>query len=147
MIVEHAVHIAAPSELVWRVTVDVEQWPTWTPTVTAVRRVDGGPFGLGSRCLLRQPGQPEAEWVVTQWEPGRRFAWTTTRRGLRMTGTHEITAEGAGTRNTLRVEASGILMVLLWPLLRLATPRALRDENAGLKAHCERLATRATERP
>lgn len=140
MIVEDGVRIEAPPDVVWAVTVDVERWPAWTPTVTALARLDGGPFGLGSAARIKQPAQPEAVWTVTEYIDGARFAWETRRRGLRMTGTHEVSAEGAGTRSVLRVEAEGAVAVLLWPVLRLAMRRALLAENRGLKGRCEALA-------
>jgi uncharacterized membrane protein len=145
MIVEHTTHIEAPPEVVWRVTADVERWPEWTPTVTSVKRVGEGPFGLGSVARIKQPGQAEADWAVTSFEPGRRFAWESQRMGMRMVGTHEISPEGQGTKNVLRVEANGALAVLLWPVLGLAMRRALKDENEGLKKCSERVARGAAE--
>lgn len=143
MTVEDAIYIEAPPDVVWRVTVDVERWPEWTPTVTSVVRVGQAPFGLGSIARIKQPGQPEAEWVVTAFDPAERFAWETRRTGLHMVGTHEISPEGAGTRNVLRVEARGPLGVLLWPVLRPAMRRALSEENGGLKEFCEQRVARA----
>ena len=137
MRVEHTIHIEASPELVWEVTRDVERWPEWTPTVTAVKRADRGPFGLGSVARIKQPLQPESDWTVTEYVEGRRFAWKSSRRGISMTGRHEISPDGAGTRNILSVEAEGALAALLWPVLRLAVSRALSDENRGLKARCE----------
>lgn len=133
-------HIEAAPEVVWAVTQDVERWPEWTPTVTSVNRLDRGPFGLGSVARIKQPMQPEAEWNVTEFEPGRRFAWETRRLGLHMTGSHDVSPNGLGTTNVLGVEAKGALAVLLWPVLRLAIRRALADENRGLKANCEQIA-------
>ena len=106
------------------------------------RRRDDGPFGVGSRARLRQPGQPEAVWEVTAFVPGERFTWRTERAGLQMTATHELRPEGEGTTNTLRVAASGWMTVLIGPLLRFLMRRALAAENAGLKARCEREADR-----
>lgn len=140
MIVEHTTDIEAPPEVVWRVTKDVERWPEWTPTVTSVKRLGDGPLGLGSVARIEQPGQPAADWVVSAFEPGRRFAWQTHRTGLRMVATHEMSAEGKGTRNVLRVEAGGALATMLWPVLRLAMRRALARENQGLKEFCEQAA-------
>ena len=54
-----------------------------------------------------------------------------------MRATHELEKEGAGTRNTLRVEMKGFWAALLSPLLRPMVRKALRQENAGLKARCE----------
>jgi uncharacterized membrane protein len=142
MIVEHTIQIEAPPEMVWRVTTDVERWPEWTPTVTSVKRLTGDPFGPGSVARIKQPAQPEADWVVTIFEPGRRFAWQCRRTGMRMIGSHELSAEGAGTTNVLRVEAGGWVAALLWPALRLAVRRSLREENQGLKRYCEEAAHR-----
>jgi uncharacterized membrane protein len=47
--------IEAPPELVWAVMRDIESWPTWTPTVTSIRRLDSGRFGVGSRARVRPP--------------------------------------------------------------------------------------------
>ena len=140
MRVEDSIHIAAPPEVVWAVTEEVERWPEWTPTVTSVRREDSGPFGLGSAAWIKQPLQPESRWVVTDFARGVRFAWETRRPGLRMVGSHTLVPEGAGTRNVLGVEAEGAFAALLWPILRLAMRRALSDENRGLRARCERTA-------
>ncbi len=139
MTIEETIHIEAPPEVVWAVTEDVERWPEWTPTVTAARRLDGGPFGLGSVARIKQPGQPESDWTVTEYVHGERFTWETRRTGLRMAASHRVRGEAAGTSNTLRIEASGIVAVVLWPVLRAAIRRALMQENRGLKARCEAL--------
>lgn len=139
MIIEHSARIEAPPELVWRITVDLERWPTWTPTVTGVERADVGPLGVGSRATVRQPAQPTSEWVVTRFEPERRFAWETRRAGLRMVGEHELIPDGDATLNVLRVRATGPLSILLRPLLGIAFRRALAQENDGLRTHCEGL--------
>lgn len=137
MTVHHTIHIEAPPDAVWAVTEDVERWPDWTPTVAAVRRLDARPFGLGSVVEIRQPAQPPARWTVTEYVPGARFAWATARPGLRMVGTHALTAARGGTTNHLSLEASGVLGTLLWPILYPATRWALARENAGLKRRCE----------
>jgi hypothetical protein len=49
----------------------------------------------------------------------------------------EMRADGAGTVDTLRLDARGVVAALLWPLLRRQIRRALERENAGLKKRCE----------
>jgi uncharacterized membrane protein len=137
MTVTNTIHISAAPDTVWAVTIDVERWPEWTPTVTSVEILTDKPLRLGSIARIKQPMQPAADWVVTEFVSGRRFAWETRRASLRMKGIHELSAEDAGTANVLRVEAQGILASLLWPMLRLAIGKALADENRGLKARCE----------
>ncbi len=140
MKVEHETRIDAPRPLVWSVTVDVERWPDWTPTVTDVARTGEGPFGVGSVARIRQPGLPAADWCVTSLVEGERFTWETRVRGLHMVATHELESSGTGTRNVLRVEFHGPVATLFWPLIRMSVRKALERENAGLKARCEGLA-------
>ena len=136
MTVENTLHIDAAPEVVWAVTADVDRWPEWLPTVSSVRRLDTSPFGLGSKALVKQPAQAEAEWVVTDFVAGERFTWQTQRAGLQMVATHELRPEGPGTSNVLRVEASGVLATLFSPVLRPLFRRALAEENRSLKKRC-----------
>ncbi len=140
MKVEDIVDIDAPPEIVWAVTEDVERWPEWSPVMESIVRLDSGPFDVGSRARIKQPGLPETEWVVTSLVAGERFTWETRVRGMHIVASHELSPSGAGTRSLLRVEISGLVAWSVWPLLGPAVRRSLRRENAGLKQRCERLA-------
>jgi uncharacterized membrane protein len=135
--VSDTIRIDAPAEVVWAITADVERWPEWLPTVTSVTRLDEGPLKRGSVVRLEQPMQPPSLWVVTALEANRIFAWESRRRGLRFVATHDLLADASATMNTLTVEASGVLAVLLWPLLRAALRRAVTAENRAFKQRCE----------
>jgi uncharacterized protein YndB with AHSA1/START domain len=142
MTIKNTIQIEAPPHVVWAVTVGIEQWSKWTPTVSSAYCLDDGPFGLGSVARIKQPGQPEADWTVTEYVPQKQFTWETQRLGLRMTASHQVREEGTGTSNTLQLEASGVVAVLLWPVLCVVIHYALKKENGGLKAHCEALLER-----
>ncbi len=133
----HSTRIGAPADVVWQLTTDVEAWPATTPTMQSVKRLDDGPLRVGSRARVKQPAQPEAVWTVSRLEPGREFSWQSRRRGLVLTGTHTVTADGEGCRNTLALDATGPLAVLLGLVLGPAFRHALRAENAGFKAAAE----------
>ncbi len=137
MKLEHAISINAPPNVVWDVAVDVERWPEWTPSVTSVKRIDQGPFEMGSVALIKQPGLPAAEWTVTALTRGEQFTWESRRPGLRMIGSHGITATDGGAQSRLRIDMFGVVARLLWPLIRFSVQRALEQENTGLKKRCE----------
>lgn len=139
MFIENTIKIRAPHSIVWDITTDVEQWPSWTPTVTSVHLVDEGPLKLGSAARIKQPGQPEAEWTVTEYEAGKSFVWESRRIGLKFRASHNIEEDEAFSISILKVEASGFLSVILWPLLKIAIGRSLKEENKGLKQRCEAL--------
>jgi uncharacterized membrane protein len=142
MTVTDSISIEAPPTVAWEITRDVARWPEWTPTVTSVRLLGDGPLQLGSVALIKQPMQPESEWVVTEFSAPHRFVWETRRTGLRLKGVHDLAPLPGGTKSTLEVEARGLLAPLLWPLLRPAMKRAIAIENRGLKARCEQIAHR-----
>jgi uncharacterized membrane protein len=133
----HEQRIDAPVDVVWRLTTDVTDWPSYMPTVTSVERLENGPLRLGASARIKQPGQRTAVWRVTTFEPEREFTWRSDRRGLTVVGRHRTTPDGEGTRNTLTIEMTGplapVLGLLLGPMMR----RVLRTENASFKERAE----------
>lgn len=137
MTIEDKIYINASPNEVWTITEDIKRWPEWTPTITSARFVGEEKFEIGKMVRLKQPGQPESKWTITEHIPNKCFSWETQRRGLYMKATHLLQQAEGGTVNTLRLEASGFLTIIMWPLLRIATRHALRKENQGLKARSE----------
>jgi len=137
MQLEHSITIPAPQDVAWAVTVDVERWPEWTPTMQSVERLERGPFGVGSTAKIKQPQLPPAIWRVTSHTPGERFTWETRNRGMRMVATHEIVATSGGCASNLRLEVSGLVAMLLWPIIRRSAGRALAKENLCLRDRCQ----------
>lgn len=134
----HSTQIDAPVDVMWRLTTDVEAWPATTSTMQSVQRLDDGPLRVGSQALIRQPAQAAAVWTVTALEPGHAFSWQSRRRGLTLTGTHTVTADGRGCRNTLELDATGPLAGPFGLLFGAVFRQVLRTENAGFKAAAER---------
>jgi len=104
---EHSTVISAPPSVVWRLTTDVERWPSFMPTVQAVTLLEPGPLHVGSSARVKQPGQSAAVWTVSTISPETEFTWETRRMGLRMIGRHLLAPDGDGTRNTLSIEVTG----------------------------------------
>lgn len=137
MRIEDDITIKAPVATVWHLTEDVEAWPGITPTITSVERLDDGPIGVGARARLKQPGQRPAVWTVTRFEPNQAFAWETKVLGVRMTGSHLLTAVPEGCRNTLTLQLEGPAARLLALLAGKRLRQAIATENAGFKTRAE----------
>ena len=137
MILEDTIDIQADRATVWRVTVDVEAWPQWSPAMQRVVRQDAGEFELGSCALIKQPLMPETRWMVTEIDKGHSFTWSTQVMGMHMIATHLILPRDSGVTSVLKLEMKGGIARLLWSLLKFPVLRALKAENRGLKKFCE----------
>jgi uncharacterized membrane protein len=133
-----AVEIGAPPDRVWAVMRDIERWPEWTPTVTSIRRLDGGPLAVGSRALIRQPKLPPAKWQITELdEEERSFTWMTRGPGMRLKAKHWVEDNVGGSRATLSIQFSGLFGPLFARLTRKLNERYLVLEANGLKERSE----------
>ena len=132
------VEIRASPEVVWAVIRDVERWPEWTPTVTSVRLLDGGPLNVGSRAVIRQPGLPPAKWRVTELDDaGMTLTAVSSAPGICVIAHHGVKYSGAGSRATLSVRFSGVLAGVLARITRDLNHRYLALEAKGLKKRTE----------
>lgn len=133
-----SVDVDAAPEQVWAVLADVERWPSWTPTMTSVRRLDVGPVGMDSASEVRQPKLPRNVWRVTRFEPGRRFEWAASAPGVTTRADHRIEPlAGDRSRVTLEIKSTGALAGVFRLLLGSLTRRYVDVEAASLKKHCE----------
>jgi uncharacterized membrane protein len=139
--------IAAPAQRVWEVMSDVERWHEWTPSITSVKRLDSGPFAVGSRAIVRQPKFPPAMWKVTAIDPGRSFTWISSAPGLRVVGHHAVDATGSRSRATLSLDLQGLFGGLFASLTKGITQRYIAFEADGLKARSENPAFRRADQP
>ena len=129
--------ISAPAERVWQVMSDTDRWHEWTPSVTSIKRLDGGPFAVGSRVVIRQPKFPPAWWKVTAIEPGRSFTWISVAPGLRVVAHHWVEPTAAGSRATLSLALQGAFGGVFGRMTKGITERYLALEAKGLKARSE----------
>lgn len=137
MLFEDSVVIAASADHAFEVYADVECWPEWTASMTTVKRLDSGQFGIGSSARIKQPRLPEVVWTVTEFEPGRSFSWVARSPGVRSTGRHSVDSVGDRCIARLSVEQQGPVGLVIGVLTRRLTRRYLMLEAAGLKRVCE----------
>jgi hypothetical protein len=141
-----SIDIEASPARVFAVLSHVDAWPEWNASVTGIERIGEGPFGAGSRAVVRQPGLRPAVWQVTASIEDARFTWVTASPGLRVTGDHVIASAGAGSRVTLSLRFAGLLAPVLGRMLGRLSRRYLAAEAEGLKMRCEG-GSRADMRP
>lgn len=135
---ESSATVYAPVAAVWQILSEVEAWPTWTTTMSAVRGREGPALELGASFTIHQPKLRPATWVVTAFDPPRYFQWTSRLPGLRVHADHLVQASGpSACRLLLRVGFAGLLAPLLGRLARALTQAYLEQECASLKAVAE----------
>lgn len=125
--------VAAPPGDVWRLFVDVERWPELTESMREVRRLDSGPFRVGSEAMIKQPRLARARWKVTDLEPGRSFTWETTAVGVTTVGGHVVEPNEHGSTITLFLHQTGLLAGIVE---RLVGARATRYLSMELEGFC-----------
>jgi hypothetical protein len=128
-------HIDAPAAEIWTHLIDLEAWPTWAAQFETLERLDAGPLGVGSRVRVKPRSMPSGVWTVTEFEEGSMFTWAASLGpDLRLIGGHELLHRDDGTDAEFWLEATGVLGVLLSPVLRRSLfARNTRAAAEGLK--------------
>ena len=129
--------VDAPPEQVWPLFVDLERWPEMTKSIREVRRVDQGPFQVGSEAIIKQPRLLPARWRVTELEPGHSFIWETTTGAVTSVGAHIVDADGQGSKITLTLRMHGPLARLAYAFLGGLSRRYLLMEMEGFRRAAE----------
>jgi uncharacterized membrane protein len=137
MRVEVVAPVLADPSRVWEVLADLERWPSWTASVRSLTVTSDGPVGIGTTVRIDQPGFPAAVWTITEWSPGRSFAWESRAPGAVSTGVHEVEASDGGCHVRLVLEQRGALAPVLALVAGRRTRRYVDMELAGLKAASE----------
>lgn len=135
------IEIDAPAERVWKVLMDFESYPEWNPFV---REISGkAEVGTTLSVYIKPDGGMGAKLApsVVNVSENKLFAW----KGKLGTsgifdGQHEFHIEPVAddkVRFVQREEFSGILVPILWPMLKKNTKRGFEDMNRALKERAE----------
>ncbi len=114
---ERTVTIARPVSDVFAFVADGENAMQWRPGVLDIKRESGQGVGEAYRQGVKGPGgrRIPADYRITQYEPGRSFAFEATAGPVRPTGGYRFESEGTGTRVTFTLDAqlSGMKKLLM----------------------------------
>ena len=130
MQVEHRITIFSSAESIFRIYEDVQNWHTWDPDTKSASME--GPFAVGSRGRLAPAKGNTVPMVLTQVEPARSFTVESRLPFFRMRFEHELVPASGATEVVHRVTFSGLLSVVLGPMLS-------KQLNAGLPVTLGRL--------
>lgn len=129
--------IAAAPTRVWAILAALEQWPTWTPSMSALECLEPGPPGIGMRVRITQPRLRPAVWEIDDWRSGRGFSWFTRSPGLRLYASHALEACEGGCVLRLCLRLEGLLARPVAWLAGRITRQYMAQEARGLKHQAE----------
>jgi len=135
MQVEHRITTTASAESVFRIYENVKNWHTWDPDTKQASLE--GPFEVGSRGRLTPAKGRTVPMLLTQVEPGRCFTVESRIPLFRMLFEHELVPVPGATEVVHRVTFSGLLSVVLGPMLAKQLNSGLPVTLSKLKALAE----------
>jgi uncharacterized membrane protein len=114
---QHQVTIARPVGEVFAFVADGLNGPKWRPGILDIALVSGSGVGAVYKQGVKGPGgrRIDADYRITDYEPGRRLSFDAIAGPVRPTGTYGFEATGGATRLTfsLRADLGGIKKLLL----------------------------------
>jgi uncharacterized protein YndB with AHSA1/START domain len=133
-IARHEILIAAPSDTVWALLADIDQWPTWNPNISAAT-LEGG-LEPGTGFHWRSGGTAIAS-TLQEVEPQRRLSWTGRVMGIRAIHTWSLDPQGDGV--VVRTEESfeGWMARLMKPMMQKMLDTSLKTWLEHLKQQAE----------
>lgn len=135
MQVEHRITVSAPAETIFQIYSDVHNWHTWDPDTKSATLE--GPFAVGSRGRLTPSKGNAVPMVLTRVEPGRCFTVESKIPLFRMLFEHELLPSRGTTEVIHRVTFSGLLSIVLGPMLSKQLNSGLPVTLTKLKALAE----------
>ncbi len=119
-----------PADDVWDRYVRPSRWPEWSPQIRSVEYA-GERLAPGTTGVVRGPGRLPVHFRILDVDasgPVRRWSWTATAAGVRLTLVHTVEATATGTRTGLTIDGfapavAAYLPAAWWALRRLVRLR------------------------
>ncbi|HSM81639.1 MAG TPA: SRPBCC family protein [Nodosilinea sp.] len=139
-IARHDIAIAAPSDTVWALLTDIDQWPTWNPNISAATLE--GELKPGT-CFRWRSGGTAIVSTLQTVEPRRRLVWTGKVMGIRAIHTWSLEPQAHGVVVSTAESFEGWMAQLMKPMLQPMLDTTLKTWLEHLKHQAETASSRA----
>ena len=131
-----SVEINAAPEKAWALVKNVEEWPSWIPSLKKIEKVTKGPMDVGSRVLVvaRSLITVNLLMTITEFVPGRRVVMEGKVLGVKMTRYYEMEPVA---QNKAKLTAGGEVSGLLAFLVRRGGQKLSEEIVQALKKKVE----------
>jgi carbon monoxide dehydrogenase subunit G len=131
-----SVEINTTSEKAWALVKNVEEWPSWIPSLKKIEKVTKGPMDVGSRVLVvaRSLITVNLLMTITEFVPGRRVVMEGKVLGVKMTRYYEMEPVA---QNKAKLTAGGEVSGLLAFLVRRGGQKLSEEIVQALKKKVE----------
>ena len=131
-----SVEINTTSEKAWALVKNVEEWPSWIPSLKKIEKVSGEPMGKGSqvRVIAKSAITVNLLMTITEFVPGRRVVMEGKVLGVKMTRYYEMEPVA---QNKAKLTAGGDVSGLLAFLVRRGGQRLSEEIVQALKKKVE----------
>ncbi len=143
IVCENSVAISRTAEDVFAFLAEPSNTVQWVDVCVELKKVSEGPFGVGAELLYTHKQGSKVtimQGEVTAYEWPRRLAYRYIDTMFTVDISFTIQPESAGVKLTHRAEIQPktLMMKLLSPLIRMATPRAMASDLQKLKLILEK---------
>ena len=131
-----SVEINAAPEKAWALVKNVEEWPSWIPSLKKIEKVCEGPLGVGSQVLVVAKSAITVNLLmtITEFVPGRSVVMEGKVLGVRMKRYYEMEPVA---QNKAKLTAGGEVSGLLAFLVRRGGQRLSKEIVQALKKKVE----------
>ena len=131
-----SVEINTTSEKAWALVKNVEEWPSWIPSLKKIEKVSGEPLGKSSqvRVIAKSAITVNLLMTITEFVPGRRVVMEGKVLGVKMTRYYEMEPVA---QNKAKLTAGGEVSGLLAFLVRRGGQKLSEEIVQALKKKVE----------
>ncbi len=132
------IEIAAPPEVVFEASIDLESWAKHIEAITKIEILTPGPIGIGTRFVetrMMFGREASEEMTISELVAPERFVLTAENHGTRYVSQHLFEPQGDGTKLTFAFSGVPVTFLarLFAPLGRVMMPSVVKAIEGDLR--------------